>query len=410
VGRDPLRVLVVGHAAVVPLNQAYYALAGTRPDLDVAVMAPRRWPSGLQGDLSFRRHPLLPPHRAFPTPVLFGRPGALMHLHTYPAALGPLLRFRPRVVHVDGEPYSLAALQFGLLARATGAAMLFYTNQNILKRRSGPVGWVQRMVFALSSGGTTLNDEAIDVLRRQGYAKPLFSIPYGIDVEHFSPVPAAERAALRARVVTTHALRTWQTDDTWLGYFGRLVPEKGVDDLLDALALLARRGRYVRLLVVGGGAHEAALRRRTAALGLADRVAFVPAVSHDQVAAYYRGLDAIVVPSRTTPSWKEQLGRVLLEAMACGVPVAGSDSGEIPHVIAQTQGGVVFPEQRPDQLAACLETLLDDPALQARMAATGRQRVVERYSIQTVAHRLDDVYHTMARTSPLPRGGVVPVD
>ena len=70
----------------------------------------------------------------------------------------------------------------------------------------------------------------------------------------------------------------------------------------------------------------------------------LPQIPSDQVAVEMRKLHALVLPSRTTPRWKEQFGRVLIEAMACGVPPVGSDSGEIPHVI--DDAGLVFRGRR----------------------------------------------------------------
>src|SRR5690606_30800199 len=110
--------------------------------------------------------------------------------------------------------------------------------------------------------------------------------------------------------------------------------------------------------------------------------------------AFYRSLDAVVLPSRTTPGWKEQFGRVLVEAMACRVPVVGSDSGEIPHVIGDA--GLIFPEGDVAALAHHLRALMDDPSLRQRLGAAGRQRVLERFTMARVAAETVAVYATLA--------------
>ena len=92
--------------------------------------------------------------------------------------------------------------------------------------------------------------------------------------------------------------------------------------------------------------------------------------------------------SLTTPSWKEQLGRVALEAMACGLPVIGSDSGEIPNLINETGGGVVVPEANAAALSDALAALIEDPAAARQLGDRGRAAVRARYSTQAIAIRL----------------------
>ena len=122
----------------------------------------------------------------------------------------------------------------------------------------------------------------------------------------------------------------WSGDGPFvIGYAGGLLPEKGVDVLVRASAGLEQEWR----LRFAGGGQEDALRELARELGVADRVEFVGRLPSTQMPDFYRRLDVLALPSRTTPTWKEQFGRVLIEAMACGVPVVGSDSGEIPHVI-----------------------------------------------------------------------------
>jgi glycosyltransferase involved in cell wall biosynthesis len=109
--------------------------------------------------------------------------------------------------------------------------------------------------------------------------------------------------------------------------------------------------------------------------------------------AFYQGLDVFVLPSRTLPNWKEQFGRVLIEAMACAVPVVGSDSGEIPHVIGD--GGLIFPEDDVEALHACLQQLAVDPAAREGLGAVGRARVLANFTMRAVAVQTVDLYHNL---------------
>jgi glycosyltransferase involved in cell wall biosynthesis len=93
-------------------------------------------------------------------------------------------------------------------------------------------------------------------------------------------------------------------------------------------------------------------------------------------------MDVLVLPSRTMPTWKEQFGRVLIEAMACGVPVIGSDSGEIPTTIGEA--GMVFSEGDADGLAAQIARLYNDPVLRMGLGEKARKRAAENFSTSKV--------------------------
>jgi glycosyltransferase involved in cell wall biosynthesis len=173
-----------------------------------------------------------------------------------------------------------------------------------------------------------------------------------------------------------------------VGYLGRLVPQKGLLDLVEALPLLPA---HIHARLIGDGIQKPQLLARATELGVADRLELV-AWTND-VPAELRRLDALALPSHTTPSWKEQFGRVLIEAMSCGVPVVGSSSGEIPQVIGE--GGLVYPEGDIAALAAALRRLADDPALHNELGRRGRARVLEHYTQAALARRYYDIYRSM---------------
>ncbi len=180
-----------------------------------------------------------------------------------------------------------------------------------------------------------------------------------------------------------------------IGYAGGLLPEKGVDLLLRACAGL--RGDW-RLHLAGSGDEQDTLQSLAAELGVAGKVHWTGRLPSAQMPGFYRRLDALAVPSRTTPAWKEQFGRVLIEAMACAVPVIGSDSGEIPRVIGEA--GLVFPEGDAEALRAHLQRLHDDPAERVRLAQAGRARVLERYTMARIAAETVAHYKEIAGSRP----------
>ncbi len=178
-----------------------------------------------------------------------------------------------------------------------------------------------------------------------------------------------------------------------VGIVARLEPEKGHPTLLDAWPLVLRRVPSARLLVVGEGSRRPALEEQAAALGIADRVGISTEVSSTDVPKVLRGFDVLVLPSRSTPSWVEQFGRVLVEAMACGVPVIGSSSGEIPNVIGDA--GLVFPEGDVKALRGALARIAASPEVGQRLGEAGRRRVLERYTQARIAEATYRVYREM---------------
>ena len=109
--------------------------------------------------------------------------------------------------------------------------------------------------------------------------------------------------------------------------------------------------------------------------------------------AFYQMLDVFVLPSRTMPNWKEQFGRVLIEAMACAVPVVGSSSGEIPQVIGAA--GLVFPEGDLGALGGCLARLQAEPDERRRLGQAGRERVLAQFTMGEIAERTVKVYQAL---------------
>ena len=178
-----------------------------------------------------------------------------------------------------------------------------------------------------------------------------------------------------------------------VGFIGRVVAEKSVDTLVDAVENVD-----ARLLVVGDGAELSVLRRRTAGWP-EGKATFAGAVRDADVPDYLACMDVLVLPSRTTPSWAEQFGHVLIEAMAAGVPVVGSSSGAIPEVIGDA--GLVFTEGDVESLRRRLAEMLADRALRGRLIACGRARVECCYTNTRVAAEQVAIYRQLVK-APAP--------
>lgn len=367
----PMRVLMLSKACIVGVYQKKMEELARFPDVDLTVVAPPYWRDE-RGIIELERQHTEGYELVVEPMFLNGN----FHLHFYPGLGKQMRRVQPDLVHIDEEPYNLATAHALWLARRAGARSLFFSWQNILRRYPLPFRLLERWVLGHADYGIVGNRESAGVWRAKGYEGPLAVIPqFGVDPGTFIPAPRPEG---RGFIV---------------GYVGRLVEEKGVDVLLEALARL--EGIW-RAYVLGNGPAREALQAQARQLGIADRVSFDPWIPSAQMAAYYRQLDVLVVPSRSRPNWKEQFGRVLVEAMACGVPVVGSDSGEIPHVIGDA--GLVFPEGQVEALQDHLGRLLRDLELRADLARRGRERVLARYTQAQIATQTYRVYQAVLRT------------
>lgn len=368
-----MKVLVLSKALVVGTYQHKLELLAGEPGVEVVAVVPPGWREPGVGFLPLER-PADPRYRLIVQPIALN---GHFHLYFWPS-LGRLLRQeRPAVLHIDEESFNLSTFQAMRLGVQLGIPSLFFNWANLYRRVPPPYSWFERYNLGHAAYAVAGNQEAAAVLRRKGYRGRLRVIPqFGVDEEVFKPHPTPLSGGRGEAFV--------------VGYAGRLVAQKGVPDLLEAVAGLPG----ARLLLVGRGELESELRQRAAAPDLLGRVEFTGWVPSEAMPELYRRMDVLVLPSRTTPSWKEQFGRVLVDAMASGVAVVGSDSGEIPNVVGEA--GLVFPEGDVGALRERLSRLLADPALRQELGRRGRERVLAHYTQRQVARAYVEVYREMA--------------
>jgi glycosyltransferase involved in cell wall biosynthesis len=364
-----MRILMVSKACVVGAYQRKLEELAQLPGVELVVLVPPSWRDS-RGEQRLERA-FTRGYELRTTPVAFnGR----FHLHFYPRLADEFATLRPDLVHIDEEPYNLATRQAVGLAHRWRIPVCFFSWQNLYRRYPPPFGLWERYTLTHAAYAIAGNHAAAEVLRAKGYRGPLAVIPqFGVDPDLYGPAPA--RPPIRPFTV---------------GYAGGLVPEKGVDTLLRACRRLPEDWQ---LLVAGEGAHRPALQALAERLGIADRIVWRGRLSSLHMPAFYHALDVLVLPSRTRRNWKEQFGRVLVEAMACGVPVVGSDSGEIPHVIGDA--GLIFPEGDDTALAAHLERLRRDPDLRVDLGRRGRARALSRFTQAQIARATYAVYRQM---------------
>jgi glycosyltransferase involved in cell wall biosynthesis len=361
-----MRVALLSKAMTVLSTRSKAELLAQHSELHLIV--PERWPGyvvetgSVSSAYTTHRLPIALPGRN--------------HFHFYRGLRGLLKTIKPDVLHVDEEPYSLVTAQAFSIAASVGCRVVAFTWQNLNKRYPPPFRWIESKVYRQASAIIAGNQEAIDVLRAKGYRGEAPLIPqFGIDAA--SILDTAPNRATGAH----SALRVC--------YVGRLVPEKGIDTLIEALADVPD----AVLEIVGTGPELERLQAHANARQLGTRLSFLGGKSSLEVQRYLITTDVLVLPSLTTKGWKEQFGRVLIEAMASGVAVVGSSSGEIPHVIGDA--GLVFPEGNAMALAAALRQLAD-ANYRKTLIARGLERC-RRYTQEEVVKATLNVYEQAMR-------------
>ncbi len=361
----PTRLLVVSHPAVLPVNQLVCAeLAGRGWHVDLVV--PDRW-GHEYGEITPAPLPALA-DGFHPMPVvLSGRE----QRHAYRIRPGRLLRqLRPDVVFLEQEPFSVSALQWGLTAERAGIPFGVQADENLDRLLPAPVRAWRSWVLGHAAFVAARSDRAAELVRQWGATGDVRLVPH-----HVPEWPVGERTTGRTFRV---------------GYAGRLVEEKGLDVLV---AAVRRLGAGTELVVAGDGPLRGWLETEDLAGAKLD---LRNGLDHSAMAEAYASMDVLVLPSRTTETWTEQFGRVLVEALWCGVPVVGSDSGEIPWVIRTTGGGCVVPEGDAGALASVLAELRDDPGRRRALAEHGRRVVEETFSVPAVTGVFDGVLREAA--------------
>ncbi len=205
--------------------------------------------------------------------------------------------------------------------------------------------------------------------------------PLGVDPEVFSPVQH-KRVAGQFRILCV----------------GRLVSAKGQAILLEAVSQLLRNRQNVFLTLVGDGPDRAGLERFASGLGIAAHVRFAGSVNQDSIRLLYGQSDAFVLPS-----FAEGIPVVLMEAMAMGIPCISTTITGIPELIVSGREGILVPPSDVALLAGAIMLLNDAPALAARIAARGRDKVHRAYNLDTNIDKLAAIFQRRLNTlNPAP--------
>ena len=376
----PLRVLFISHTYVVGVNQGKLDAIAATGAAEVGLIVPRQWKAVQWNKLLEVEQPY-PRIQIYPIPAWFkGRAGA----YFYPplAVLKAIVDFRPDVIQVEQEVFSLSAFEIACLARLLKKPMVLFGWENMDRQLSPFRNWIRQFVFNATQYIIAGNHEGAELVKHWGYQRSVEVMPQmGVDTELFSP-------QLRHQT---------NPSEIHIGYVGRISHHKGIDTLIEAARILRSQGHSFRLVLCGSGQDEALFKKQADEAQLSESIVWRGGVRHDEVPQEMGKMDILVLPSRTVETWKEQFGHVLIEAMAMGIPAVGSTCGEIPNVIGRSD--LVFTEGNAEELAAILARLITEPAWRSEMEQYSLNRVAQYYSHKRIAERLLDLWRDVLQSN-----------
>lgn len=374
-----MKVLVISHTYISKIGREKWRELVRLYHVDLKIIVPKIWKDYLftirYEDQKDDELDILP------RSVFFSGKEAA-HFYASPTFL--LDEFKPDILHVEEGTDAFSFFQ-SLVAKnffSRNTKTIFFTWMNWLKELSFPFTFFERFNLTHADAAIAGNADARMLLRRKGFKKPITVLPLlGIEPELFSPRDESTVGGLKSKL---------GLEGFVIGFIGRFVPEKGVLHLIEAAAQL--KGDY-SLLFVGGGALEDEMKLLAEKLGIASKMKIVSAVPHSEVPRYLNCMDTFVLPSYTVPHWKEQFGQVLVQAMACEVPVIGSSHAEIPNVIGDA--GLVFEEKNIDGLVRSLKLMMTNETMRNDLKKKGRQRVLGKFTNTKIAERTYQVYTSL---------------
>ena len=368
-----MKILYASHTYTVRANQAKIAALARLPGVEIALVTPHAW----RGPLYKNRTDLFDSHN-FPNvrhyvlrSAFIGKESAYVF---HPSIFSIIKKFQPDIVHVEQGSYAISYAQilWGLQRYAANSRAIFFTWWNLPYELLGLKQKLENFNFQHSAAAVAGNLKAKLILEQRGFARPVHVLPQlGIDIPS-SIIPKSSNGTFR------------------IGYAGRISEEKGVLDLVSAAAKMEHRERSELYFVGAGGELE-----RVKQDARANNLRFVhhDAVRNELLPEHLSKMDVLVLPSRSTKAWVEQFGHILLEAMAAGVPVIGSSSGEIPNVIGNA--GIIFREGDTAELAGALDRLCSHPEERIGFSERGAKRIEEHYTHDRIARKQKEIYDWM---------------
>jgi glycosyltransferase involved in cell wall biosynthesis len=382
-----MKLAVVSHPCVLKVNRGL-SRALAAEGIDIHIVAPDHIVSDTTVVLCEPTDASDPPLTELPLRGFNAR------TYQFAGLLRAMRSFQPDAIYLENDPLSLMSIQLGLWSRRRGARLFCLSCENLdfglpasIRRRGvakgTALGASKLALLAASRPNVShvfaINSDGAALFRHYGF-RSVSQTPLGFDPLLFKPdIEARER--IRRSIGWRGPL---------IAYFGRLVPEKGAHVLVEALAELKDlEWRFLldRFSPQSGG-YPTRIREMINAAQLQDRVLYVDA-DHQQIGEFMGAADIVVVPSVSTEFWREQYGRVAVEAMACGALVIAARTGALPFLVGD--GGVLFEESDAKGLAVLLRQALLEPDRFKDQRQRGTRRAHQELSIGSQAQHVLEV-------------------
>lgn len=304
----------------------------------------------------------------------------------YKMSIKKILRdFNPEVIHIHEEPWSLSTLQLIILNKLLKINAKVVIDSAAINLNKKPIfNLIELFNYKNSDLTFARNYESKDVLIKRGCSTPIYLLPNGVDTTLFRIIDNKE---LKSQQLSLDLNST----DYVIGFFGRMIKEKGIYDFVNAAKVLISNVHHVHLkfLMIGNGEEKSSVIQHVEDLNLQNHFVFLDKIDSQEVPKYMNLLDLLILPSRSTPNWKEQFGRVLVEAMACGKPVIGSKTGGIPEVIKDDR--FMYDEGNVSALVNCIQYVLQNNDVINELVNNNLTRVKNEYCWESLAGYYKDI-------------------
>lgn len=370
-----MRVLVVSHTYISPVNRdKWKILAKQHSDVQLTIVFPKHWPTCLFVHKDSDQDKESTGNCSFVSLDTIKEGNELLYRYANKQLYNLIKKIRPDIVHVEQGCGAVSYFQIHCMLRylSIKAKSIFFTWLNwqpslSLKHRFFFTP-IEKINLERADGAIVGNHDAQIILQKKGFKKPILILPQlGVNTSLFYPKERQSRPCF------------------YLGFVGRITEEKGILHLFNAFKKLADTFKQWNLLFIGKGPCSHTLKNLISSHRLQNRIFFIPPVNHEQIAPLLQHIDILVLPSYDTPTWREQFGHVLIEAMACAVPIIGSDAGEIGHVIGSA--GLICKQNDEQSLLAQMQTLMQDNELRNKLAKEGYQRFLAQYTHEVIADK-----------------------
>lgn len=369
-----MKILIVSHTYISSINrEKWKVFANKYKDSKIKVLIPDFWPTTLFNIAAGNCFNDNLNNCEFISLKVRKAGNEVLYNYRFIDLYKILKNFKPDLIHVEQGDNAFSYFQLILLSKLffRKIKFTFFTWINWKNKWSFKykIFWslIERFNLKNSSGAFVGNNDAKWILKEKGFLKPVKTLlQLGVNRKFFIP-----------------AKKPLESKFFIIGFVGRLIKEKGIFNLIDAFNLLYKKYPRWKIVFVGSGKDENEFKAYIQKLHLDSFVEILSSVKHEDVGDLLNTFDIFILPSFDTDKWREQFGHVLIEAMACKIPIIGSTGGEIPNVIGDS--GLIFEQKNVIDLKEKLEMFMKNMKLRKDFALKGYNRFKSDFSYEIIA-------------------------